>query len=187
MEEKFTQNSALRKNTRIVQANSEYRVMTENAVILSVLGLIWLVSGLSGMSKYPEIAILVFFTGLCMLNPITSYTRKSLDIKNSNPLKAMVSCIILGVPAGLILGFFPFYDNINYFFPAFMVLFAFIFALNYFAFKLKMHIALAVMLLSGAIYMGLYYPNNFWMSGLFTASTLLGFALVSKIYGRYKS
>ncbi|MFN6944947.1 MAG: hypothetical protein ACK4ND_08350 [Cytophagaceae bacterium] len=178
MEEKFTKDVKIDNSDK--QIIIKKKVLHENAVLLSCLGTIWLIAGLTGMTSYPEISILILFSGLSMFNPIMKYVRKSLKFKSGNPLKLLITCITIGVPAGVIVGFFPFSDNINLFFPAFSILLALIFGVVYYAFRIKMHMAMAVILLAGSAYISYSYQADFAVSGLFTGASLMTFGLISK-------
>jgi hypothetical protein len=163
----------------------EYNLLNENALLLICLGFIWITSGISGMTAYPELSILILFTGLSLFNPILKSVRKTLKLKSGNPLNVLITSITIGAPTGMIAGFFAFYDNVNLFFPAFSVLLAIIFAMNAFLFRLKMYYLIAALLLVGSGYIGYYHADNFAFSGLFTGMTLLAFAGFSKIAGEY--
>src|SRR4051812_47422449 len=94
----------------------EYR---DHFLLLFCLGITWLISALVGIG-YPNVAMLVFFLGVTLFKPMVLQFRrifKNPVIHEDSPLRMVNTCMVIGVPLGLILGFFFFIENINNFYP----------------------------------------------------------------------
>jgi hypothetical protein len=156
----------------------------ENSIHLLTLGAIWLLSAFVSTIKEYNISILLLFLGVTLFKPITKIIRKLLalcPLSDEDPIKMLNTCIAIGIPIGLIVGFFPFVENINMFFPIFTVLFGILFGIVAYIFQIKTFATLSFILIAGGIYIGYYYPENFPASGYFTAIVLMSSGIVSRI------
>jgi hypothetical protein len=147
-----------------------------------VSGLIWLLSASLGDWTEESSAILVLIIGGMLIFPLTQLTLRLLgrpsSLKKGHPFNGLAMQIAFIVPLCLpLIGAASLY-NINWFYPAFMLVLGvhympFIFLYGMWEFGL-----LATLLLGGSIVIGLYLPEYFTPGGWITALILLAFAVL---------
>jgi hypothetical protein len=136
------------------EAKSEYKENYNNYLVLLSLGLIWILSALIGFIEC-HLGILFLFVGLAFFKTITNLIRKKMKVNivnENNPSRLLSTCIFIGVPMGIMAGFYPFTQNINTFFPVFGILFGLIFMTMAYVFKLKTYSVLGLILISGGLF-----------------------------------
>ncbi|MFL5728336.1 MAG: hypothetical protein ACJ75J_02510, partial [Cytophagaceae bacterium] len=116
---------------------------------------------------------------------IVNVIRKKIRLSNlneNNPSRMLSTCIMIGVPVGMIIGFFPFTTNINMFFPVFTVLFGLIFSVIGFVFRLKSYVILAFILIAGGIYIGYAFEEHFKLAGYYAGIMITAFAILFRLF-----
>jgi hypothetical protein len=171
------------KNTNF-EIKSGYKEYYNNFLVLMCLGLIWLAAAGIGHVDY-HLSILLLFVGFTFFQSIVNVIRKRVNLNNlneNNPSRTLSTCIMIGVPVGIIIGFFPFATNINMFFPVFTILFGLIFSVIGFMFRLRSYVILAGMLIAGGAYIGYAFEEHFKLAGYYAGITLIGFAIVFRVF-----
>jgi len=156
----------------------------DNSVLLFSLGLVWLVAGVLGSTKYLNGSIMVFLIGTTLIKPFTKAMRRCLGIriKSTEFSLNFLTCLTIAKPLGILLVFFFFIKDINVFYPAFGLLTALIFVSAAFVLESKIYFLIAGFLFFSAIYSWLYAPNSFAFDAFINGSILLVFALISRVY-----
>ncbi|MBX9853689.1 MAG: hypothetical protein K2X86_18245 [Cytophagaceae bacterium] len=163
-----------------------YKEYYKNYSILLTLGLIWLLSAYVGTFE-AQLSILILLLGVTLFKPMLFLVSKTLGankIHKDESLKLLSKSIIIGILFGLIVGFFPFVENINLFFPAFTVIFGIIFGAIWYAAGLRVYGFISLILIVGGIYIGYYFPDDFTRAGYYSAFIMAGFGLLSGIFGK---
>jgi hypothetical protein len=171
------------KNTNF-EVKAGYKEYYNNFLVLTCLGLIWLAAAGIGHIDH-HLSILLLFVGFTFFQTMVNVIRKMVKISNlneNNPSRTLSTCIMIGVPAGMIVGFFPFTSNINMFFPIFTVLFGLIFSVIGFMFKLKSYVILAVILIAGGAYIGYAFEGDFKLAGYYAGGMIIGFGIVFRVF-----
>jgi hypothetical protein len=160
-----------------------YKEYYNNFLVLGCLGLIWLAAAGIGHIDY-HLSILLLFAGFTFFQTILTAVRKKIKLTNineNNPSKMLSTCIMIGIPVGMIAGFYPFTSNINMFFPVFTILFGVIFSVIGFVFKLKSYVILAVILVAGGAYIGYAFEEHFRPAGYYAGIMIMLFSIVFRI------
>jgi hypothetical protein len=171
------------KNTNF-EIKAGYKEYYNNFLVLTCLGLIWLAAAGIGHIDY-HLSILLLFVGFTFFQSIVNMIRKKIRLNNlneNNPSRTLSTCIMIGVPVGMIVGFFPFASNINMFFPVFTILFGLIFSVIGIMFKLKSYMILALILIIGGAYIGYAFEEHFKLAGYYAGGIIIGFAIVFRIF-----
>jgi hypothetical protein len=171
-------------NTRSEEVRAGYKEYYNNFLVLGCLGLIWLAAAGVGHVNY-HLSILLLFIGFTFFQTIVNVVRKKIKLTNineNNPSRMLSTCVMIGVPVGMIAGFYPFTSNINMFFPVFTILFGVIFSIIGFVFKLKSYAILAIILIVGGAYIGYAFEEHFKLAGYYAGIIIIIFALVFRIF-----
>jgi hypothetical protein len=150
----------------------------------AVSGLIWLVS--AGIATWggPRTAILVLVGGGFFIFPITELlvrtvgSRAKLDRRNSLPQLGMQAALVLPFSMPLLLPV-SLYD-LNWFYPALMILLGAHYLPFVFLYGMRMFAVLAACLLAGGVIIAMYLSSSFSIGAWYTGTTLLIFAVVGK-------
>jgi hypothetical protein len=141
-----------------------------------ISGVFWIVATLIGIkvSKGAGIYALVilgmfiFPTGLLILKlmgrPFAS---------KENPLNALATQIAFTIPASYPVIFAATIHNVNWFFPAMAVIVGAHYLPFIFLYGMKIYGAIAIVLIAGATFLGLYCPGHYDYAGWFTGAVLL--------------
>jgi hypothetical protein len=162
------------------EIKDEYKEHYNNYLLLVCLGFIWIFAGIVGFIEC-HLGILFLFVGLAFFQTITNFIRKKMKlniVNENNPSRILATCIFIGVPFGIILGFYPFTQNINMFFPVFGILFGLIFMMMAYVFKLKTYAILGLLLIGGGLFIANTLQNYFSPGGLFTGVVISLFGLM---------
>lgn len=152
------------------------------------MGLVWTVASVLGFYNYTNTSILILLAGSTLFKPFYKTVRRLAGYKSTearHPLNLLVSLMSIGVPLGVVAGFFPFMENINLFFPSFAILFGIIFGTIGYVFNLRIYLALGLIKITGAVYIGMNYIQQYSAAGFYCALVLLIFSLIGKIYGEF--
>jgi hypothetical protein len=167
----------------IRDAQQEVRtVFVGGAVGQAVSGLIWLVSTILGVWISVRYGILALAVGGAFIFPLTQLALKGLGRKASlshdNPFNQLAMQIAFIVPFCLpLIGAAALY-NVNWFYPAFMVVVGAHYLPFIFLYGMWQYALLAAALIGGGVAIGMTFPDSFSMGGWFTGLVLLLFALV---------
>ncbi|NTW12054.1 MAG: hypothetical protein HGA30_01950 [Anaerolineales bacterium] len=148
----------------------------------AVSGSIWLVSAILGTWVGERYAILVLVLAGMFIFPLTQLTLRLLGrpggLPKDHPMNQLAMQVAFIVPLSLpVIGAASLY-NINWFYPAFMLIVGthympFIFLYGMWEFTL-----LSALLIGGGVAIGMLLPDTFAAGGWFTAAVLLLFAVL---------
>jgi hypothetical protein len=147
----------------------------------TVSGVIWLASAVLGTWVSERYAILLLVVGGAFIFPLTQLALRLLGrsgaLPKGHPMNQLATQVAFIVPFSLPLIGAASQYNINWFYPAFMLVvgthylpFTFLYGMWKFA-------ALAGILIFGSVGIGMWLPDSFTLGGWFTAVVLLAFAL----------
>lgn len=153
-----------------------------------VSGLIWLVSAALGtwVSERSAILLLVFVGAFIF--PLTQLIRRLLGrsaaLPKGHPMNPLAMQVAFILPLRLPLIGAAALSNVNWFYPAFMLVLGthympFIFLYGMWEFGL-----LSTFLIGGSAVVGLLFPNSFAWGGWFTAAALILFAILVQLTPR---
>jgi hypothetical protein len=171
---------------KLEQLKISYKNFYKNYSIQFTLGLIWLLSALIGKFDL-QLSIFSFFFGIALLKPalflFTSFSglRK---IHKDESINHLTKFITIGILFGMIVVFFPFLENINYFFPAFTLIFGLISICIAYTSRLISYGILGLLLIIGGIYLGYYHDNEFTYGGFYSGSAFLLLDICNGIAGK---
>jgi hypothetical protein len=172
-------------------AQKEMRsVYLGGAVGQAVSGLLWLISAVLGTFATPIYGIYALVLGGMMIFPLTQLGLRLMgrpaSVRPENPLNGLAMQVAFTVPLAIpVIGAAALY-NVNWFYPAFMIIvgahylpFIFLYGMRHFA-------VLAAVLIGGGVALGFMLPRAFSPGGWLTAAVLLLFALVIWVTGAAK-
>jgi len=148
----------------------------------TVSGLIWLVSAILGIWVSERFAILVLVLAGMFIFPLTQLTLRLLGrpggLPNGHPMNALAMQVAFIVPLSLpVIGAASLY-NINWFYPAFMLIVGVHYMPFIFLYGMWEFGALAALLIGGSVAFGMLLSDSFITGGWFTAIVLLLFAVL---------
>jgi len=147
-----------------------------------VSGSIWLVSAILGTWVSERSAILVLVLAGMFIFPLTQLTLRLLGrpggLPKSHPMNALAMQVAFIMPLSLpVIGAASLY-NINWFYPAFMLIVGVHYMPFIFLYGMWEFGGLAALLISGGVAFGMLLPDTFVIGGWSTAIVLLLFALL---------
>lgn len=166
------------------EAQNEVRtVFAGGAVGQAVSGLLWLVSVLLATLVSERAAIIALVLGGVFIYPLTSVTLKLLtgrgSLRKENPFNGLAMQSAFIAPLNLpVVGAAALY-NVNWFYPAFMI----VLGTHYLPFMTLYGMwqfgALAAALIGGGVAIGMTMGDSFTAGGWFTVAALFVFALLA--------
>ena len=151
------------------------------AVGQTVSGLIWLTSAALGTWVGERPAIIMLVIGGMFIFPLTQLGLRLLGrpgaLPNGHPMNALAMQVAFMVPLNMLLVAPVAWYNINWFYPAFMLIVGTHYLPFIFLYGMWEFAVLAAVLIFGAIGIALYLPGFFTLGGWFTAIVLLLFAV----------
>ena len=146
----------------------------------TVSGLIWLVSAALGTWVGERYAILTLVLVGMFIFPLTQLSLRLLGrsggLPKGHPMNSLAMQVAFIVPLCLpVIGAASLY-NINWFYPAFMLIIGVHYMPFIFLYGMWEFGALAVLLIGGGVAFGMLLPDSFITGGWFTAIVLLLFA-----------
>lgn len=174
------------EEVRLSELKNEYKSYYKNYLLLLTLGLIWLLAAYAGTWDI-QVGILFLFSGITLFKPALSLIGKLIrtpKIHKEESLQLLTRLIILGILFGLTVGFFPFTENINLFFPTFTVIFGIIFGIIAYSTGLRTYVLLALLLMGGGAYIGYYQAEEFSSAGYYSGYIMTGLGVVNGIFGK---
>jgi hypothetical protein len=147
----------------------------DQSVLLFVLGVFWMATSLIGLTKYTNMAILVFITGNTLIAPFVSFAKKLLQVNHSSSenFSTVLSCLTLGVLMGLLIAFFPFIENPNIFLPSFALIQGVFFAISGQMSGSKSYWSVAIGLIFTAVFCLFNFLHMFSSAGLISSAIFL--------------
>ncbi|MBX3000259.1 MAG: hypothetical protein KF893_17175 [Caldilineaceae bacterium] len=167
---------------QIHTAQAEVRsVFMGGAVGQAVSGVIWLLSTAAAMWISIQYGILVLAVGGAFIFPLTQLMLKlggrKASLSPENPFNQLAMQIAFIVPLCLpLIGATALY-NVNWFYPAFMLVIGVHYMPFIFLYGMWQYAILAAILIGGSIAIGMVQPDSFSLGGWFTGVVLLLFAL----------
>lgn len=158
--------------------DDRYILCKDNACLfLIALGCVWATAAIVGETKYHFISILILLSGITLFKPIFQLIQRGFSLVSlspDDPLKMLNKLLSIGIPIGLIVGFFPFKENINVFFPTFSILFGIIFGIIAYIYQIRLLGLTGILLILSGFYYGLVQTDHFSTAGFTTALLLAG-------------
>jgi hypothetical protein len=144
-------------------------------------GVIWLVSAALGTWVSERYAIILLVVGGAFIFPLTQLTLRLLGRASALPkghaMNQLATLVAFIVPFNLpLIGAASLY-NLNWFYPAFMLVVGTHYLPFMFLYGMWEFVVLAAILIFGSVSIGLWLTNSFSFGGWFTAIVLLAFAL----------
>lgn len=167
----------------IREAQREMRsVFSGGSVGQAVSGLIWLISTAAATWSSVNLAIIILAVGGAFIYPLTRLGLILLGQRGSlsreNQLSQLAMQVAFTVPLALpVIGAAALY-NINWFYPAFMIIVGAHYLPFMFLYGMQHYAVLAAALIGGGFVIGRFLPEIFTIGGWFTAFVLIGFALL---------
>jgi hypothetical protein len=167
---------------RIDEAQAEFRtVFLGGSVGQFVTGIIWLISAAAGTWGSQPAGILLLFLGGMFIYPLTQLFLRTLGrggaLNPDNPFGKYFLHSVIAMGASYPLVYAAILYNINWFYPAFMLItgahylsFILFYGMNQFGF-------LAAILIGGAIGLLMLLPDSFSAGGWLTGIILILFAI----------
>jgi len=168
----------------IRDAQKEMRsVFLGGSVGQAVSGLIWLISAAVATWVSVNLAIIILAVGGAFIYPLTRLGLILLGQRGSlspeNTLSQLAMQVAFTVPLALpVIGAAALY-NINWFYPAFMIIVGAHYLPFVFLYGMQHYGILAAALIGGGFVIGRFMPENFILGGWFTAVVLIGFAILA--------
>ncbi len=145
-----------------------------------VAGSLWLVSAALGTWGSPREAILLLALGGAFIFPVTQLLLRLMGRRSTlgagNPLGGLAMQIAFTVPLSLPLVGAATIHNLNWFYPACMVVVGAHYLPFVFLYGMWEYAALAALLLGGGIVLGFSLPGHFVAGGWYTGVVLLVFS-----------
>jgi len=150
-----------------------------------ISGLIWLVSAILGTWVSERSAILVLVLAGMFIFPLTQLTLRLLGhsggLPKGHPLNQLAMQVAFIVPLCLpVIGAASLY-NINWFYPAFMLIIGVHYMPFIFLYGMWEFAVLAALLIGGGVAIGMLLPETFIAGGWYTAIALVLFAALVQV------
>jgi hypothetical protein len=157
----------------------------------AVSGLIWLVSVVLATWSSERNAILTLVLGGTFIFPLTQVALRLLrhtgSLPKGHPMNQLATQTAFIVPLSLpLIGAASLY-NINWFYPAFMLVVGVHYMPFMFLYGMWEFAVLAAILIFGAVGIGMGFPHSFTLGGWFTAIALLLFTVTVQITARNRT
>lgn len=147
-----------------------------------VSGVLWTVSASLATWGSPRQAILVLVVGGVFIFPLTRLGLRlmghTVDVSSENPLNGLAMQVAFTLPLSLpVVGAAALYE-INWFYPAFMIILGAHYLPFVFLYGMRMFAVLCALLVGGGVALGLYVRSSFAAGAWVTAGALFVFALL---------
>jgi hypothetical protein len=154
----------------------------------TISGLIWLVSAALGTWGTERQAILVLVVGGMFIFPLTQLGLRLLGRPSSlpagHPMNALAMQVAFMLPLNMLLVGAAALYNLNWFYPAFMLIVGTHYLPFIFLYGMWEFAVLAAVLIFGSVGIAMLFPGSFTPGGWFTAVLLLLFALFVQFTSR---
>lgn len=174
----------------IKTAQQDVRAMfLRGSVGQTVSGLIWLASTALGTWVSERAAILVLVFVGAMIFPLTQLGLRLLGrpagLPKGHPMNALAMQVAFIAPLSLpVIGAAALY-NINWFYPAFMLVLGTHYLPFMFLYGMWEFGVLAALLIGGGVTIGIFFSESFTLGGWFTGVVLLLFAVFVQLTPRF--
>lgn len=149
----------------------------------AVSGTLWALSAAMGTWSTHRRAILVLVLGGMFIFPATQLVLRAIGRRSAlspgNPLNGLAMQIAFTVPLALPVVGGATLHNVNWFYPACMIIVGAHYLPFIFLYGMIEFGALAALLLGGGLVLGMRMPNDFVIGGWFTAAVLFLFAVIA--------
>jgi hypothetical protein len=182
-----TKHDILRGPLTLAEAQAEVRLaFLRGSVGQIVTGAIWLASAALGTWGSRQLGILALFLGGMFIFPLTQLVLRLIgqpgSLARDNPLGRFPLQMVVAMTAMYPLVYVAALHNINWFYPAFMLVVAAHYVSFILLYGMWQYGALAAFLFAGAAAAALFWPNAFsaggWLSGI--ALVLFGLMISRK-------
>lgn len=151
----------------------------------AVSGCIWLISAMLGTWVGERSAVLVLVLAGIFIYPLTQLTLRVLGrsggLPKGHPMNQLAMQVAFIVPLSLpVVGAAALY-NIQWFYPAFMLIVGTHYMPFIFLYGMWEYAVLSALLIGGGVGIGLLFPYSFSAGGWFAAIVLLMFALLVQV------
>lgn len=167
---------------QVTEAQREIRsVYANGAVGQAVSGVIWLLSASLGTFVSVQAGVISLFVGGVFIFPLTQLalrlSGRSATLSSENPLDGLAMQVAFIVPLLIpVIGAAALY-NINWYYPAFMLVVGAHYLPFVFLYGMKAYAVLAAVLIGGGVTIGWALPDSFTVGGWVAAIALLVFSL----------
>ena len=167
----------------ISDAQQEVRSVYRDGVVgQTVSGLIWILSAGLGTWVSIRAGIVSLAVGGMFIFPLTQLTLRLLGgpttLRSENPLNGLAMQVAFIVPLSIpVIGAAAFY-NVNWFYPAFMVIVGAHYLPFVFLYGMREYTVLAAILIAGGVTIGYLLPDIFSTGGWFGGVILLLFGMI---------
>lgn len=168
----------------ISDAQQEVRSVYRDGVVgQTVSGLIWLLSAALGTWVSVRIGAIALAVGGVFIFPLTQLALRSLGgpatLRSENPLSGLAMQVAFIIPVSIpVIGAAVLY-NVNWFYPAFMVIVGAHYLPFVFLYGMRAYAVLAGVLIAGGVTVGYLLPDTFGIGGWFGGAVLLLFAILT--------
>lgn len=142
-----------------------------------VVAALWAISAAMGTWSTHRRAILVLVLGGPFIFPMTQLVMKLIgrraSLSHKNPLGGLAMQVAFTVPLSLPLIGAATLHNVNWFYPAFMIVVGAHYMPFVFLYGMWEYWLLAALLLGGAVFLGTNMPHDFVTGGWFTVAVML--------------
>lgn len=150
------------------------------AVGQAVSGIIWLISAALGTWVGERPAIIMLVLAGMFIFPLTQLGLRvlghAISLPNKHPMNALAMQVAFMLPLNMLLVAPAAWYNINWFYPAFMLIVGTHYMPFIFLYGMWEFAVLAAVLIFGSVGIAMYLPESFTIGGWFTAIVLLLFA-----------
>ena len=171
------------ENTKSILSHADEMRLTYLGAVPHTLftSFIWFISGLLGTYSKPT-AILFFIIGGTFIFPGGELLRKLMQAPNcisrENKLKQFFMLLAFTIPLSYPLVYLAIQANVNYFFPAFMILIGAHYLPFVFGYRMKTFALLSILLVILGTIISVVYPMSFSIPAYLTSAVLLLFAII---------
>ena len=168
----------------ISDAQQEVRSVYRDGVVgQTVSGLIWLLSAALGTWVSVRAGVIALAVGGMFIFPLTQLTLQIFGgpttLRNENPLNGLAMQVAFIVPLSIpVIGAAALY-NVDWFYPAFMVIVGAHYLPFVFLYGMWEYAVLAGVLIAGGVTIGYLLPDTFSIGGWFGGAVLLLFAIIA--------
>lgn len=168
----------------ISDAQQEVRSVYRDGVVgQTVSGLIWLLSAALGTWVSVPAGVIALAVGGMFIFPLTQLALRIFGgpttLRSENPLNGLAMQVAFIVPLSIpVIGAAALY-NVDWFYPAFMVIVGAHYLPFVFLYGMREYAALAGVLIAGGVTIGYLLPDTFSIGGWFGGAVLLLFAIIA--------
>ena len=165
------------------EAQREMRSVFQGGYIgQAVSGILWLISAALGTWVSTRLGIMSLFIGGMLIYPLTQLTLKlagrPASLSSGNPLQQLAQQVAFIVPLCIPVIAAATLYNVNWYYPAFMVIVGAHYLPFVFLYGMRHYALLTALLIGGGVAIGYTMPDSFAVGGWVTGGLLVAFAVV---------